>query len=64
MLKWRVERDNILQWGKEDGVISIKDCACVHCISLLMMMQINICTRGTDNGDMEFVSHMGGYGGC
>lgn len=25
-----------------------------------MMIQINICTRGTDNGDMAFVSHLGG----
>lgn len=39
--------------------ISIKDRACVLLLSLLMMMQINIYTRGTDNRDMEFVSHMG-----
>lgn len=44
--------------------ISIKDCACVHRFSLLMMIRINICTRGTDNGDMAFVSHLGGYGRC
>lgn len=25
-----------------------------------MMIQINICTRGTDNGDMAFVSHLSG----
>lgn len=45
--------------GKQ-GEISIKDCACAHCLSLLMMIQINICTRGTDNGDMAFVSHLSG----
>lgn len=46
------------------GQISIKDCTCVHRVSLLMMIQINICTRGTDNGDMAFVSHLGGGGGA
>ena len=33
---------------------------CVHCFSLLMMIRINICTTGTDNGDMAFVSHLWG----
>lgn len=53
------ERQNITLGEGKRSKIGIKDCACVHCHSLLMMMQINIYTRGTDNGDMEFVSHMG-----
>lgn len=35
---------------------------CVYHLSLLMMIQINIYTRGTDNGDMAFVSHLGAGG--
>lgn len=44
--------------------ISIKDGACVHLLSLLMMMLINIYTRGTDNRDVELESCIGGYGRC
>lgn len=33
-----------------------------HQLSLLMMMQINNCTRGNDNGDMVFVSRLGAGG--
>lgn len=44
------------RWSK----ISITVCACMLCLTLLMMIQININTRGTDNGDMEFLPHIGG----
>lgn len=39
--------------------IIIKGSACMYPFSSVMMMQINIYTRGNDNGDMEFMSHMG-----
>lgn len=48
------------RWSK----ISIKDWACVHHLFMLMMIQINICIRGADNGDMALVSHLGRYGRC
>lgn len=42
--------------------IGITACACVHCLTLLTTIQININTRGTDNGDMKFIPHTGGGG--
>lgn len=55
------KRKKIL-WGREARVrlVSKRALMCIASL-LLMMIQINICTRGTDNGDIALVSHLGGY---